>query len=285
MKKITFLILIFAFEKAQAQQKPNWQFIFEVNGTFASSTQSNAVSNNYKLLDSATSLFRKYNYESNYGIKSKLKIGASGGIKFNYPVAKNLTINIGLLLSHYSAEKTNDFTSKFIDSPTVTLQRSANGWIDPATNQQVLYFQTLYNPGYSVLIGGLSQVIFYTTSSNKKYFTDKLNFTAFDIPIGTEYTFTRSKLSVSAEISPVFLISSSVAANYPIDREVQFVTNPDYKVNSLLWRIGAGINYPLDNNLKIGLNFKRTINSVLVVSEPLRLNSLGLQVHFSLPKK
>jgi hypothetical protein len=289
MKNIILPLICLFCLKADAQKKASWQIVFEVNGQKSSSPKTEVTSTYYRLVDSASNLFKKYNYLSTTEIITTNKTGSSGGIQFNYPVTKNLKINIGILISSYAIERTKKYTGKITDSSSITLQRTGNGWADPSNGNNY------YNGGYLIgsssggsggasgigSLGGFAYRFYnsYTNPSNK------INFTSIDFPVGATYTINNSKFSFNGEISPVFIIRSAIVTNPSNDSEVTYTGGTPNKVNSMVWKFGAGAAYKINDNIEIGLNYKLIISEILLQYEPIKLSTIGMELKFSLPSK
>ena len=287
MRKIIVIFLSLVGIKADAQKRATWQASFEINGQSSSSPKIITTSPYYKLVDSASNLFKKFNYESAEETQTKIKTGVSGGIYYNYPVSKNIEINAGLLVSSYSIERAKKYTGGITDSSLITLQRTSYGWTDPATGGR--YFQAgaggyifiSGNPGYSTL-GGFAFNYYNNQRVNP---SEKINFIAIEIPVGVTCKISASKFSLNAEASPCFVISSSVSGTRKSDPEISYVGGVDNNVNAILWRLGAGVSYQMNNKIALGLNYKYFIKEILEQTDPIKFNTLGLKLRFTLPGK
>lgn len=287
MRKIILILLVMASSKAQAQKKLSWQVVLEINGQHSASPNIKTTTPFYRLVDSASNSFKKFNYVSGEETQTKTKTGISSGIYCSYPISKNVALHAGILISTYAIERTKKYTLSITDSVLVSLQRTTFGWTDPATGINYYHnsgggyvFVAGNNSGYSLTGFG------FNYSGNRRINpSEKINFIAIEIPVGATYKIPTSKFSFTVEISPSLVINSSVSGNKQPDPEISYIGGIDNSVSSILWRLGGGINYQINNKLTTGIQYKHFIKDILEENDPITFFTFGIYLKFALPGK
>lgn len=267
-----------------AQKKGNWQIIFEANGMKANNEHYDFFYSSYTLVDSASSLFKKYNRNLATEIKSKFKPGIYGGVRYSYQINDLLKIHLGLLIGSISIERNIDFSIITQDSSTITLQGTGPNWFDPSNGNIVVLASS---PTLATLSGTGGVYVRNFQNYNSKYHgkgVEEIKVSSIEIPIGLSFSPGKTNFSLTAEISPVIVIKSSAVIKYETDTESTYPSQSDYKAayTNINWKFGAGISYKLNKSLNIGISYKQYIHSVAAYND-IRLKGLGVQLIYTLP--
>ncbi len=288
MKKLLFLISCFLFIRAEAQQKSSLHFFVEANGMRVNNIEYNYLYTSYRLLDSATGLFKRYNTNMTQEIKSKITPGLAAGATYIYSVNKFFKLKAGVNINTSKIERDIVFVTKFLDSSTVNLQGTGPTWTDPSNGNIVRWtppgpgspWGSIFNNTGGVSIINASRYQFRHPGQG----TEKLKLITLEVPFGVILKPGNSSFSLNADISPVFILSSSTTVNYNPTTETYAPDPPEYNFNKTMLRIGAGISYKINNSFEAAINYKHHLGSLLK-DENIKLRSVGLQIIYTLPLK
>jgi len=262
MGKYPFLlILLISSINVYSQRKANWEFRFEFNTQMIPGKIQKEQNSGAYLLDSAASIYKVFNTNSGKKIYATAKPGARAGIKYNYPVGKHLDINVGLLLSNHNFELRSESFSFLTDSAELFLQPTANGLYDPSSGK---YYKFMRGPGTPILTGPFAGI----TIPNPAY---RVNLTNIDFPVGATFFIPKTRLSITAEIIPSFIVRSVVKGRNTTD-EITWVDLSGKINSSLIWHGGAAFAYTFNTKLSVGLNYSYQLNRV-------ELNDMRTKIH------
>jgi len=286
MKSLLILFTCLTCIKAQAQNKSSLEINIETNGIKANTVNYSYFYSSYKLLDSSTSLFKKYNNELTQEIKSKVKPGISAGISYTYILNKFVKLKVGINFSSYAIERNIDFIFKTKDSSTITLQGTGPTWTDPGNGNMIIWAPANPSPWGSMF--GTGGII--VLNSQRYQFrhpaegVEKIKLMLLEIPIGISVNPNNSNFTFNAEASPSFTIKPSAVVKYNNTTEISAPNEPEYAFNNTMWFFGAGINYRISKSFETAIHYKHYLNSVLK-NEDVKLKSVGLKIVYTLPLK
>ena len=279
-------IFCFCFFLAHAQNKGSWQIILETNGMKANNEHYDFFYSSYTLLDSANSLFKRYERNLATEVKSKFKPAIYCGVRYSYQINDLLKIHLGVLLGNVSVERNIALEIITQDSSTITLQGSGPNWFDPSNGNTVVLASS---PTLGTLSGTGGVYVRNFPNYNSKYRgngVEKIKLTSIETPFGLSISPDKTNFTFTAEISPVFVIKSSAVIKYEPVPEITYPIQPEYKAanTDINWKLGAGISYQLNKPLSIGINYRQYIHSVAAYND-IKLRGLGLQLIYSLSFK
>lgn len=288
MRKILMVIVFFICTETWAQNKGIWQVFIEPTAMNVNNLKQSLFFTGYKVLDSAGGKFKKNHYEISEEITSKIKPGIAAGVRYNYTIAKTLTLNAGMNISSYNTDRDITFNSRILDSSTITLAGSGPTWIDPSNGYILQWISSSPQP-WGSMFGNSGIWIVNQPPQQQRYRhatsgTEKINLITLEIPVGATFTPKDSKFSFNVEISPVLLIKSSVSVKYKETSEILPPEPPSYTFTNTQWRLAAGISYRINKSFEAGLNYKHYLSPMLD-EEDIKIKSIGLQIRYTLPLK
>ncbi len=290
MKHFLIICTCFISLKCVAQNKGHLQINFAINAMKANTLKDGYNITTYSLLDSANSMFKRYDYRLNQIIKSKIKAGISIGVSYEHQISKILKLSAGIGFSNCVVERDIYFQPEMNDSPTVKLLGTGPIWTDPAngfmvqrvsgnTNPSSPWGQIFgYGSGSNVIVLNRERHLFKYSAEGK----EKIKIILIDIPVGISINPGKSKFQFQAEICPSFSIHSSALIAYKVTSEVSQPDQPAYIFNRTQWRAGAGIFYTISQSVQTGFMYYQYLNPVLK-NDNARLQSVALKFYYSIP--
>ncbi|MBL0146190.1 MAG: hypothetical protein IPP48_10840 [Chitinophagaceae bacterium] len=123
MKRILVIIISFTLFNAKAQKKISLQVFAELNAVGLKGIHNSFEYQKYRLIDTPTNKFCRYNYKNESQQDAVIKLGGVLGIKFNYSLSKNLSAFIGTSVNIFSMEYNHTDKYYTTDSTILNLKR------------------------------------------------------------------------------------------------------------------------------------------------------------------
>ncbi|MFN8248249.1 MAG: outer membrane beta-barrel protein [Ferruginibacter sp.] len=277
--KLLILLLSVYCTAVEAQNKLSWYAVLEGNINKAPDGLSQQRLTGYQMVDSASSLFYRYNNDYRSKIKNDVSFGAGIGVRMEYAVLKSLDVTIGLIFSQGYLKRTISNEKEVLDSVLVTLQKTGNGWYDPATQLSVyrLFGVNEYGQFVAVTAASYQNMSAYKTPGN-----ETIKLILIELPVGISFKIPNTRLSLSGEVSGSILLKGNVKTTYPVDPTEVVIIETAKNVEKMAWRFGMGINYKVNNKITVGARYSQSLNSI-VDYDNIKYKSFSLQLSYMLP--
>lgn len=277
--KLLILFLSVSCIAVEAQNKLSWNAVLEGNISKAPNGSSQQLLNRYRMVDSASSLFYRYNDEYRSKTKNDVSFGAGIGVSLQYVIFKNLDVTFGFVLSQGYIKRSIRNKTEILDSVLVTLQKTANTWYDPVTGLSV----------YRVFgVNQYGQFVAYTVTSYqnnlafKSACNETINLTVIELPVGVTFKIPGTRLSFSGEVIGSILLKGKVKTDYPVDPTEVQIYEPAKDVEKMAWRLGMGIEYKMSKKLSIGARYRQSLNNIIDYDN-LKYKTFSLKLSYLLP--
>ncbi len=278
-KLLFALLLVFCIE-LNAQNKLSLHAVLEgnINKTADGLSQQQNLFR-YQMVDSASSIF--YRFNNNYRGKTKNDVSFGGGIgvRMEYAFLKNLDVTVGLTFSEGYLKRSISNEYEVLDSSMVTLQRTVNGWFDPVTSLSVFRLFGWNQAGQYVAVTATS---YQNVSAYKAPCDETIKFAFIELPVGVIYRIPNTRFSVSGEVIASVLLKGNVKTTYPVDPTEIVVQQTEKNITKSAWRFSLGMNYKISKQMSIGARYRQSVNS-LVDYDNIKYKSFVLQLSYKLP--
>lgn len=263
----------------EAQSKLSWNAILEGSINKAPDGSSQQQLNRYRMVDSASSLFYRYNDEYRSKTKNDIYIGAGIGVSMQYVILKNLNVTIGFILSQGYIKRSIRNKTEVLDSALVTLQKTANSWYDPITGLSVY---RIYGFNQYGQYGGHTITSYQNNSVLKSACNETINITVIELPVGISFRIPNTRLSLCGEVIGSILLKGKVKSDYLADlTEIQIYESAK-GAEKMVWRFSMGIDYKMNNKISIGARYRQSLNSIIDYDN-LKYKTFSLQLSYKLP--